>query len=530
MNNFLQQPKYQHTRYVIFLIIGAIIITLILIGSNEYEKSQQHIIQEKKEHVKSIFTHQLQRKEAQLGTIASALSAFYANSNEVTDKEFNHFTKQLLQNVPEIKNVFILKNGKIMQSYPHFEFEEKNFDSFFSEYPIEIDNTKLITLQYPSFQENQQILLSFPFSYLINADVIFSNEYKILLYDPSNPESVIYAASYKDNTKYLESIEFSQSENDNKLTLSYHTDMFGKKIQDNYTVLIDIWDPSFEPSDQLFSYVARGGLIIFALILTMLLISREKSAQKERKVSADLVQINKKLHDIDRHKDEFSAMITHELKTPLVPIIGFAKMLTKKGIGTELNDQQLDAVHTIHRNAKRLEKLINDIMDARKLEMGKLKFEKEKISVDKFLENLESAYSSTLEEKGIKFTVDSDCSNIQISADESRLRQVFDNIISNAIKFVPQKDGTIQVTCKKQSETILFAIKDNGVGIPPSEQKNMFKKFYQVDTSERRKSEGSGLGLAICKGIINHFGGKIWLESDGKTGSTFFFRLPFLSA
>lgn len=526
MNNFLQEPKCQHARYIVFLVIGAVIVALVLVGSNEYEKSQQNILEEKKDHIKSIFTHQLQRKEAQLGTLASALSAFYANSDIVTDTEFNHFTRQILQNVPEIKNVFILENGIIVQSYPHSEFEGKNFDSFFSEYPIEIDNTKLVTLQYPSFQENQQIILSFPFSYLINADVVFSSEYKVLLHDPNSPESIIYAASYQNDAKQPENLEFSQYENDHKLTISYQTNMFGKKIQDNYTVLIDIWDPSFKSSDQTFSYIARGGLIVFALGLTALLISREKSAQRERKISADLVEINKKLHDIDRHKDEFSAMITHELKTPLVPIIGFAKMLTKKEMTTKLNKQQLDAVHTIQRNAKRLEKLINDVMDARKLEMGKLKFDKEKISVAKFLENLESSYSSTLEEKGIKFNVDSDCSNVEVLVDESRLRQVFDNIISNAVKFVPQKGGKIQVSCKKQSETVLFAIKDNGIGIPPSEQKHMFKKFYQIDTSERRKSEGSGLGLAICKGIIHHFGGKIWLESDGKTGSTFFFTIP----
>lgn len=526
MNNSLHTPKQQFGRHVVFLIIGAVIITLVIIGSNEYEKSQQNILEEKKEHIKSIFTHQLQRKEAQLGTIASAISAFYANSDKVTDTEFNHFAQQILENVPEVKNVFVLENGIIVQSYPHPEFEEKNFDLFFSEYPIEIDNTRLVTLQYPSFQENQQILLSFPFSYLINADVVFSNEYKILLHDPINPESIIYTASYQNDVKQLENIGFSQSEADNKLTISYQTNMFGKKIQDNYTVLIDIWDPSFTPSDQTFSYIARGGLIVFALGITVLLISRETYAQKEKKISAELVKTNEKLRDIDRHKDEFSAMITHELKTPLVPIIGFAKMLTKKGIGAELNEQQLDAVHTIQRNAKRLENLINDIMDARKLEMGKLKFDEEKISVDKFLDNLEYSYRSILEEKGIQFTVDSDCSNVHILVDESRLRQVFDNMIGNAVKFVPQKDGKIQVACKKQSETVLFSIQDNGVGIPPSEQKNTFKKFYQIDTSDRRKSEGSGLGLAICKGIINHFGGKIWLESDGKTGTTFFFTIP----
>lgn len=529
MNDTLHTNKSRFLRYGVFITIGTIILILVLIGSNEYEKSQAKIIEEKKNHMESVFVHQLQRKEAQLGTIASAISAFYANSEQVTDTEFDNFTAHLLENVPEITNVFVLKDGLIEQSYPYSEFEGKFFDSLFPDYPIEIKDTRLVTLQYPLSQGNQEVLLSFPFSYLINADVIFSNEYKIILYDPNDPESVLYEASYLDDAK-TQTTEFDKSQIENKLTLSYQTTMFGKKTQDDYTVIVDIWDPGFQPSDQMFSYIARIGLVVFAIGLTVLFISREKTSQKEKQISAQLAKTNEKLRDIDRHKDEFSAMITHELKTPLVPIIGFAKMLTKKEIGAELSEQQLDAVNTIQRNAKRLEKLVSDIMDARKLEMGKLKFDKETIQISKFLKHLESSYKSALADKNIDFVIDSDCHDVCVLVDESRLRQVFDNIISNAVKFVPQNNGKISVSCKKKSNHILFSITDNGIGVPPSEQKNMFQKFYQIDTSERRKSEGSGLGLCICKGIITQFGGKIWLKSDGKTGTTIFFTVPYIRA
>lgn len=234
-----------------------------------------------------------------------------------------------------------------------------------------------------------------------------------------------------------------------------------------------------------------------------------------------LEQLNKASID----KDEFSAMITHELKTPLVPIIGYTKMLTKKDMIGNLNAEQLNAVDTISRNAKRLEKLINDIMDARKLDMKKLKFVFATLSLDEFLSNIQSSYKDILTEQEIQFSVNNSSNNITIKTDEGRLRQVFNNLINNAIKFVPEGNGTIEIGAKKDGSVITFYVKDNGIGIPINKQKNIFKKFYQVDTSDRRASEGTGLGLAISKGIIENLGGKIWVESDGKTGTTFYFTV-----
>ncbi|HEY8110773.1 MAG TPA: HAMP domain-containing sensor histidine kinase, partial [Candidatus Nitrosotenuis sp.] len=245
-------------------------------------------------------------------------------------------------------------------------------------------------------------------------------------------------------------------------------------------------------------------------------------------LSNQLKQINSELEiksgqikQIDIQKEEFSAMVTHELKTPLVPIIGYCKMLKNKMLG-ELNSEQLESIDTIEKNAKRLESLISDIMDVRKLDLDKMKFTIEDLSIADFFTNLDSSYRQVLMEQGKEFITDVQITSIVIHTDKIRLRQVFDNLISNAIKFTPDKNSKITVGCKKEGNKVVFYVADNGIGIPLESQQNLFQKFYQVDTSERRKIGGTGLGLTISKGIIEKLGGRIWVESDGKTGTIFY--------
>ncbi|TBR09816.1 MAG: sensor histidine kinase [Candidatus Nitrosotenuis sp.] len=229
------------------------------------------------------------------------------------------------------------------------------------------------------------------------------------------------------------------------------------------------------------------------------------------------------IKQIDIQKEEFSAMVTHELKTPLVPIIGYCKMLKSKMLG-ELNKEQLDSIDTIDKSAKRLESLISDIMDVRKLDLNKMKFDIDDFSIDDLFEGLSASYK-VLKEKGKDFTTNLPARGLTIKTDKARLRQVFDNLISNAIKFTPEQGGKIEVGATKEDGKIIFYVKDNGIGIPKDKQEHLFKKFYQIDTSERRKAGGTGLGLAISKGIVEKLNGRIWVESDAGTGSVFYIEL-----
>jgi signal transduction histidine kinase len=192
-----------------------------------------------------------------------------------------------------------------------------------------------------------------------------------------------------------------------------------------------------------------------------------------------------------------------------------------------IDQEQLEAIEVIEKNAKRLEALIADIMDVRKLDLDQLKFKIDDLSLDEFFSNLDSDYGKVLENKKCQFTTTLYAKNLVIKTDKSRLRQVFDNLIGNAIKFVPENKGKIETGCMKENNSLVFYVRDNGIGISQEKQKELFQKFYQIDTSERRSIGGTGLGLAISKGIVEKLGGTISVESDGKTGTTFYMK--FLS-
>jgi len=251
----------------------------------------------------------------------------------------------------------------------------------------------------------------------------------------------------------------------------------------------------------------------------------ESMGQKVEKTLNVQKEYVMKLKEIDRKKVEFSSMISHELKTPLVPILGYVQMLQKQELMGELNKKQLDAVDEIYLSALKLQRLIGDILTTQKLDLGKLEFNQDNIDVTELLNSIIKDFSPIISEKNI-YLIKEITQNEIIFSDKDRINQVFSNLIKNAIDFVESEKGQIIIGAKNNKEHIQFFVKDNGVGISEINQKEIFKKFYQIDTSASRKRNGSGLGLAICKGIIEGLGGKIWVESKENVGTTFYFDIP----
>jgi signal transduction histidine kinase len=231
------------------------------------------------------------------------------------------------------------------------------------------------------------------------------------------------------------------------------------------------------------------------------------------------------LKNAKKDKDEFIAMISHELKTPLTPIKIFATTLKKPKAFGELNQKQTEAVDAIHFNALRLERLIGDLLDAQRLEMGRMIFTKEKFSVNEVLDDAVKDYQIMSREKNIQITSKID-DEIILYSDKKRIEQVLDNLARNSIDFVPKDTGTIKILAQKNVDSVLFTVKDNGRGISKEAQKKLFTKFYQVDTSVTRRHGGTGLGLAISKGIVEELGGNIWLDSELGKGTNVYFTIP----
>ncbi|MFB5624004.1 MAG: ATP-binding protein [Nitrosopumilus sp.] len=225
----------------------------------------------------------------------------------------------------------------------------------------------------------------------------------------------------------------------------------------------------------------------------------------------------------DIAKDEFLAMITHELKTPLVPIQGYSDILLSEHLG-KLTSKQKERIHIIKSSSETLLSMISDLLDAQKLELGQLKMTKTIRVIRDTVDKAIKSFEIEAESKSIK--IFSEGENIQIEHDSDRISQVITNLIRNSINAIQSDKGEIKISIEDNPKEVIVHVKDDGVGIPQDKQKDLFKKFYQVDATLTRERGGSGLGLAICKGIIDYHSGKIGVSSVPNQGATFSFSLP----
>jgi PAS domain S-box-containing protein len=268
-----------------------------------------------------------------------------------------------------------------------------------------------------------------------------------------------------------------------------------------------------------------GSYIQVATDITEAKKKEESLLKSDHEKSKTIEKQLEELKSVDKLKDEFVAMMSHELKTPITPIKIYSSSLRRPKILGELNEKQMGAVDSIIFNTKRLEKIVGDLLDSQKLELGKMKFEKKEIKVDELMDMMTKNLISQTEEKGCQL-INLTTEKNTIKSDASRLAQVLTNLMNNAIDFIPKDTGKIEINAKKSDDGILFSVKDNGIGMSLETQNKLFKKFFQTDTSLKRKHGGTGLGLSICKGILDGLGGKIWLESQEGKGTNFYFTIP----
>lgn len=239
-----------------------------------------------------------------------------------------------------------------------------------------------------------------------------------------------------------------------------------------------------------------------------------------------LQEQKKALQEIDKMKAEFSAMVTHELKTPLVPIVGYTSLFLNDRLG-ELTEGQKQKIEVIHRNAQRLTKLVQDILDMRKLELGTMTMNMQQVSC---LEMIKSAvdvvrHKADSKHVNVSYSV-REGKQLVVNCDEHRIIQVLVNLLDNALNFVQDHNGRIEVIATSSDSQVTISVVDNGKGIPREKQAKLFTKFYQADTSLTRRTSGAGLGLAISKSIIEAHSGRIWFQNGKEKGSIFSFSLP----
>jgi PAS domain S-box-containing protein len=233
------------------------------------------------------------------------------------------------------------------------------------------------------------------------------------------------------------------------------------------------------------------------------------------------------LRELDKLKSSFLANMSHELRTPLNSILGFADVMLE-GLDGQLTDYMDNDLRLIQKNGQHLLHLINDVLDMAKIESGRMNLNPEKFKVHEILDEVISITSTLASEKNLSLFIDENSDHdIEIYADNTRLRQVMINLVNNSIKFTEM--GKIKLcAAPMDGARVLISVKDTGIGIPPDKLEAVFQEFTQVDASTTRKAGGTGLGLPISRRLVDMHGGRLWAESSGipGEGSTFFVELP----
>jgi len=280
-------------------------------------------------------------------------------------------------------------------------------------------------------------------------------------------------------------------------------------------------------------YIRKDGRVIWAN-LTVYLIRRQAPApslvmaitedvSERKRLEETLRQQYEQLKALDQLKNDFVNAVSHDLRTPLTAIFGYTEFL-EDAMGGPLTPQQREFVRQIHKNGKRLEWLVNDLLDVARLEAGTFRLNREIFDIGARLHDAVDAFLPQVEAAKLHLELALPDGPLMANLDPERIERVLFNLLGNAIKFTPA-EGTIRVAATPQAGDLYCAVTDTGVGIPPEDLPRLFRRFSQLDQGQRKKG-GTGLGLSISKSIVEAHGGTIGVSSKLGAGSTFWFRVP----
>ncbi len=245
--------------------------------------------------------------------------------------------------------------------------------------------------------------------------------------------------------------------------------------------------------------------------------------ERIERMNSELVVARNDAEDANRIKTEFLSHMSHELRTPLNAILNFTAFVLD-GLMGEVNEAQIDTLQKVIDSGNHLLSLINDILDISKIEAGMMNLFIEEFDINAIIKGTISTTKGLLKNKPVELIQEIESDLPPIRGDKRRIRQIFLNLASNAVKFTPE--GQIIMRAKRHGDHIWIEVQDSGIGISPEDQKNVFEAFKQAQ-HQLETVPGTGLGLPICKHFAEAHGGKLWLESEPGKGSTFFVSLPF---
>jgi signal transduction histidine kinase len=232
-------------------------------------------------------------------------------------------------------------------------------------------------------------------------------------------------------------------------------------------------------------------------------------------------------------KSEFVSLVSHELKTPMTSIRGYADLLAKGVVGP-VNQAQANFLNTIRSNVGRMATLVSDLTDISRIEAGRLRLQFSTVNLPDVIQEVAGSQKAQIDEKGQTLDLNLQADLPLVWGDQSRITQILTNLLSNANKYTPD-EGKISINAEQSCEpsttkglpaVICVSLRDTGFGISKDEQRDVFQKFFRSDDSKVRESPGTGLGLSITRHLVEMQGGQIWFESEPGEGTTFYFTIP----
>jgi signal transduction histidine kinase len=268
--------------------------------------------------------------------------------------------------------------------------------------------------------------------------------------------------------------------------------------------------------------IAGCAIVLFSLVLLRMvgLVQRQESAAARER---SLVETTERLRELDRLKDQFIATVSHELRTPLTSIKGYLELVLEPE-ASELTDQQHEFLSVIERNTDRLRRLVSDLLLVSESDAGKLDLELDDVELRAVAQQSLDASRPLALSRGISLAFPAGAP-VHVMGDGVRLGQLFDNVISNALKFTPQ-GGSVSLRMIRSNGSAVLEVEDSGIGIPEAEQVAVFDRFFRAKAAREGAIQGSGLGLPISQAIARAHGGLIEVSSNETVGTTFRVALP----
>jgi PAS domain S-box-containing protein len=337
-----------------------------------------------------------------------------------------------------------------------------------------------------------------------DAVFVVDKDLKIILYNNIAAQLSGFSAEEAVGKYYKDVLKFISEEND-KETDSFVMDALNKgtiAAMANHTVIVTKKGDRIPVSDSAAPIKNKDGQVIGCVVVF-------RDVSKER--------------EVDRAKTEFVSLASHQLRTPLSAISWYAEMLMDGDAG-ELNKQQLEFLSEIYQGNKRMVALVNALLNVSRIDLGTFAVEPIPTKIVEIAESVIKELQPQIETKKQKLKTDFD-DLPEMNLDVNLTRIIFQNLISNAVKYTPD-EGTVTVKVKKKDEQVVITVSDTGYGIPKEQQERIFQKLFRADNVREKEADGTGLGLYIVKAILDNSGGDINFVSEENKGTTFTATLP----